>query len=149
MHAFTTDCILCAYIQMHMMYPALCFAYNLLDYVIVNKMADAGYDCRKLFLGIYLLCFLTGLILLYAILLTICTCFLCRRLLWYARNSGRELPIVCRRINASCPPRRVCAVELMCCCFGCKIAPPMEENIRSAGKPCLNVAEWHRIPVAL
>ena len=93
------------------------------------KMDDIGYfDCRRLFVGICFLCIFSGFILLYTVLLTICTCFLCRRLRRYARNSGREHPILCRSVNASC------TVEMMCCCCGCKIAPPMEDNTISEGK---------------
>ena len=99
------------------------------------KMDDIrNLDRRGLFVGICFLCIFISVILLYTVLLTICTCFLCRRLRRYPRNSGREHLILCRRVNTSCPTRRVCTVELMCCCFGCKIAPPMEDNTISEGK---------------
>lgn len=103
-----------------------------------NKMADTGYvDCKRWFLGVYLLSAVTGLVLLYAVLLTICTCFLCRQLRWYVRNFGRQPPVPCRRLSASCcPSRRVCAVEAVCCCLGCKIALPVEQDSRSEGESC-------------
>ena len=100
-------------------------------------MADTDYvKCKKPFLGIYLLCAATGLILLYAVLLTICTCVLCRKLRWYARNFGREPRVPGRRLSGCCPCRRVCAVEVVCCCLGCKVALPVEQNPISEGESC-------------
>ena len=101
-----------------------------------NKMADtANAECNRWFWSIYLLCVITGLVLLYAALLTICTCFLCRQLRWYTRNFGREPPVPHRRRSACCPSlRRVCAVEVVCCCLGCNVALPSEQNPRSEGE---------------
>ena len=96
---------------------------------------DSGnVECRDCLLGSELVLCVTGLIFLYAILITICTCFLFRRLRWYKRNTGREPPLARYRVDTDCPPKRACSVELMCCCFGCKLVPTTEENRGPLGK---------------